>query len=99
MTQSKFKLQTTAHTAIINSPDTELKEIFLESCKLLRFDPSILDRIALDIDLAAKAKKATRLPDQVWREHLSGTFPGFESLCATAEFDPDNHYLLEGRPR
>ncbi len=99
MAQSEFKLPNTVLTAILNSPDTELKEIFLEGFKLLRFDPLILDRIAKDINRTAKEKKAMRLTDQAWYSQLSGTFPGFESLCKVEDFDPETLCLLEGRPR
>ena len=99
MTQRKFKLHTTVLTAIINTPSTELKDIFLEGLKLLQFDPSILDRIACDIDKAAKEKKMMRLADQAWYEQLNGTFPGCESLCAAVDFDSAKLCLFEGRPR
>ncbi len=99
MTQSKFKFHTTVLTAIINAPATELKDIFLEGLKLLKYDPSILDRIGWDIDKTAKEKKAMRLADQEWYEQLNGTLPGYEALCAVVDLDLEKLCLFQGRPR
>lgn len=99
MTQSKFIFRPTVLTAILNSPATELKEIFLEGLKLLQFDPSILERIACDLEKAAKEKKAVRLADQGWYEQRNLTLPGFEVLCTIMAINPDDLYLFEGRPR
>lgn len=97
MAQNKLQLHLETLTAILNAPDTELKDIFLEGLKLLKFDPEILVRIARDIEFAAKHKKANRLEDQAYYEQLSGTMPGLELFLS--EWNTDNLYLLEGRPR
>ena len=99
MTQRKFKLHTTVLTAILSTPDTELKDIFLEGLKLIRHEPSILDRIGFDIDQAAKEKKAMRLSDRSWYEDLNGILPGCEWIRGAVAFDPDKLTLFEGRPR
>ena len=86
-------------TAILSTPDTELKDIFLEGLKLIRHEPSIPDRIGFDIDQAAKEKKAMRLSDRSWYEDLNGILPGCEWIRGAVAFDPDKLTLFEGRPR
>ena len=99
MTQRKFKLHTSVLGAILNTPDTELKDIFLEGLKLLEQEPSILYKIDVDIDSAAKEKKALRLADQKWFSDLNGWLPGCEEVGNSMVVDPDKLLLFEGRPR
>lgn len=99
MTQNKFSYRITTLTAILTSPESELKQIFLEGLKLLQFDSGILMRIAEDIDLAAKQKKATRLLDRAWYADLTGVIPGLEPYCAESVWEAEGLDLYEGRPR
>lgn len=99
MAQRKFQLHIETLTAILNVPDTELKDIILEGFKLLKFDPEILVRIAEDIELAAKHKKSGRLEDQAFYEQLNGIIPGLELYLPEGNLASANLYLYQGRPR
>lgn len=99
MAQIKFKFQASKTEAIINTPDTELKDIFLQGLELIRYDASILERIEQDLDKAAKKKKAMRLADMKWYMNRNGVLPGFKLLGDEMDIPPDSLNLLDGRPR
>lgn len=83
------------HSAIINSPDSEMKVIFLEGFDLLEKCPEILLRIQHDIDAVAKQKKRVRLEDAAWYRARCKTIPGMECTSDV----PEDLFLCHGRPR
>ena len=99
MTQKKLNLKNSVLTAIVDSPDTELKEIFLQALRLVKLNPSILDMINWDLDKAAKEKKAMRLKDQEFYRKLTEVLPGYDSYCEEVEINPLELVLYDGRPR
>ncbi len=88
-----FKFDT--HTAIVNSPDTEMKEIFLEGLHVLQTHPDILVSIQADIDTRAIEKKRLRLADKAYVDAMTGSV--FRE-CSDAPSE-QTVILKDGRPR
>jgi hypothetical protein len=99
MTQSKLQIKSSALDAIIMAPETELKEILIETLKLIRINPEILARIDHDIELEAKQQKIYRLEEKSWYENLNGTIPGIGLSFLPSERIRENMELKIGRPR
>jgi hypothetical protein len=95
MAQKAIAFTFRTHSAIINSPDSEMKTIFLEGFDLLHACPEILVRLQNDIDAAAKQKKRIRQADAIWYRSRTMRIPGME--CGIQ--DSEDMVLLDGRPR
>jgi hypothetical protein len=86
---------------VLATPDTELRDIWLEGLRLLNFDAGICSRIEADIALAAKRQKAARVQDQQYRDRRTPCL--FESadkeLVESADVDPSKLVIGTGRSR
>ena len=99
MTQKNLNLKFNAISAIIDSPDSELKTIFIQAVRLIKFDPQIISRIQKDVNCIALKKKADRLKDRDWFFDQYGLLPIFDSPQKISAYEPENLRLLHGRPR
>lgn len=88
-----FKFDT--HTAIVNSPDTEMKEIFLEGLHILQTHPDILQSIQADIDTRAIEKKRLRRADKAYVDAMTGSVFGDQTDAPSEQAI----ILKDGRPR
>ena len=95
MTLNQIAFSFSTHSVIVNSPDTEMKAIFLQGFELLQAYPEILHKIQDDIDEVAKKKKRVRQADAAWYRAKNMTIPGMDF-----SYDPpENVILFQGRPR
>ena len=78
MAQKAISLTFCTRSAIVNSPDSEMKAIFLEGFELLETSPEILVRIQNDIDEMARQKKRIRQADASWYLSKTMLIPGFD---------------------
>lgn len=88
-----FKLDT--HSAIVNSPDTEMKDIFLEGLHVLQTHPAILTSIQSDLDARAIEKKRLRLADKAYVDTMTGSVFGDQADAPSEQAIT----LKDGRPR
>ncbi len=101
MAQLKLTSQMDSRNQLLCLPDSELKDIVLETLQLFNFDPTICSLIQADIDRAAQASKKLRLVDAV--ECLSRT-PALPCMPAVTvedvrSMDSSRLVLGDGRPR
>ncbi|MCD4654133.1 transposase [bacterium] len=95
MAQKAISLTFCTRSAIVNSPDSEMKAIFLEGFELLETCPEILVRIQNDIDEIAKQKKRIRQADSSWYLSKTMMIPGFDHDESVFK----DLILQNGRPR
>ena len=88
--------------AVLMCKDGFLKDMVLEALDLAAFEPGIKERLAADIDHAARSAKKVRLMDEIYQDSLTDLLPGIPGDVVPSDFDsvcPDTLSLNDGRPR
>lgn len=101
MTQQKLPSLLDAVNTVFTAPDSELRDIWIEGLRLLKFDPEICLRIEADLDLAAKQGKASRIQDGEYRNRQTPClFEGADGILSeSGSIDLSELVIGTGRPR